>query len=223
MVDKDGLVLRFLKEVAKDDSLINNNDFNQERLEEVCNELKNIYSNGYRHMYSNIFTFVTDVYSEDKSELLINNLINNLNCINDYLNKNRHALDANTKKSFKKLLDHINLDIARINYIQGLFDISSNILEEVKIDVVDKQKQLEKQTNNLDKKVDRHTYDIIGIASLIFSAFSLLSINVTLFTAITSKDSISIYKVILLMVLFNFITISSVIVIYKMVKGISND
>ncbi|WP_099950589.1 hypothetical protein [Ezakiella peruensis] len=221
MDNKDNLIFEFLNNIADDENLINNNQFNVERLDIICNKLKDIYSDDYRHKYSSIFTFITDINNKENAERLINNLINNLNCINEYFEEKTCNLDDDTKKSFKKLLDHVNLDVSRINYLKGLLDLSKSKLEEVKKDAVENQEKLNEQTNILSNKVDRHTYDMIGVASLIFSAFSLMSINVTLFAAISSREGISILNIILLTFLFNLITVTSIFVIYKMIKGIA--
>lgn len=221
MDNKDNLIFEFLNNIADDENLINDNQFNVERLDIICNNLKDIYSDDYRHKYSSIFTFITNINNKENAERLINNLINNLNCINEYFEQETCTLDDNTKKSFKKLLDHVNLDVSRINYLKGLLDLSKSKLEEVKKDAVENQEKLNEQTKILSKKVDRHTYDMIGVASLIFSAFSLMSINVTLFAAISSKEGIGIWNIIILTLFFNLITVTAIFFIYKMIKGIA--
>lgn len=221
MDNKDNLIFKFLNNIADDENLINDNQFNVERLDIICDNLKDIYSDDYRHKYSSIFTFITNINNKENAERLINNLINNLNCINEYFEQETCTLDDNTKKSFKKLLDHVNLDVSRINYLKGLLDLSKSKLEEVKKDAVENQEKLNEQTKILSKKVDRHTYDMIGVASLIFSAFSLMSINVTLFAAISSKEGIGIWNIIILTLFFNLITVTAIFFIYKMIKGIA--
>ncbi len=95
-------------------SLLENNDIKSKAL-----ELKDIYSSGeFRHSYSEIFPIVTQVFTDENYNAEF--LINNLALIRGFAEKDYLQTEGEFGKkevlAVIKLCDHINLELARLNY-----------------------------------------------------------------------------------------------------------
>lgn len=86
-------------------------------LEGIFFKLEEIYADGqFRHCYSDIYSIITDIDTNpEKGNLDI--LSQNMLYIKENIINN---LSDTTKNSIRKLYDHTNLDISRINYIKSL-------------------------------------------------------------------------------------------------------
>lgn len=115
MNDKKSRLLSLIDELCRHD--FQNGD---EKVEECINELKDIYSDDYRHSYTDIFVKIQKLMSESNVEAL-DVLGDNL----DFLKKRLEDIsskfeDGSYRKAlegFNKFSDHINLEIARYNFI----------------------------------------------------------------------------------------------------------
>lgn len=94
-------------------SLLENNDIKSKAL-----ELKDIYSGEFRHSYSEIFPLVTKVFTDKNYNAEF--LINNLALIRGFAEKDYLQTESEFGKkelvAVIKLCDHINLELARLNY-----------------------------------------------------------------------------------------------------------
>lgn len=151
-------------------------------LESKVAELNNIYGdehsdNGYRHSYSSIFSTIASINQDSKMgsiEVLSDNLFFLAKC-NDIKNRKR----------VEKLYDHVNLEIAQINYMSkmknGLASDISQIKqknEEFKTTSSQLKKKLEafsKTSKELEGKINGMSRDyiaILGIFAAIILAFT---------------------------------------------------
>ena len=95
------------------------------KLESIYSRLENMYwndenseNNGFRHFYSDIFSTLSEI----KTNPALGNIDvvgSNLSLIRERYNaknkdKNEKLIDVS--ENIKKLFDHVNLDIARLNY-----------------------------------------------------------------------------------------------------------
>lgn len=91
---------------------------------QTLDELIRVYSNNFRHSYSKIFYKLQSVFSQDFE--ISSALGENLNSLGAYIHQQieLHPDDANLQnadKGFRKLYDHINLEIGRYNFIKQQF------------------------------------------------------------------------------------------------------
>lgn len=137
---------------------------------------------------------------------------------------------------FLKVIDHIKLEQLRLDSVRE--DLKNQFREkEQQVNDLDKQfKKSELQVKNLDEhisltedtvkrvhsKLTNHKFDLIALTTLIFSAFTMLQINVTLFSA-CANASYPLNQIVLLMTMVNIITVTSIMAIYSVIRKIHGD
>lgn len=133
-----------LKELSSKDSVSD-----EEKIRRYIHRLQSIYQPEFRHFYSNIFAVITEIDGDSgktTSERDIVTLQQNINVLYSY------CIDGNFSEEFKlclrKLYDHVNLDIARLEYTKRLVDkinesntITNNELRGVKAKAEQMQKE----------------------------------------------------------------------------------
>lgn len=94
-----------------------------EKIKAYLRRLQDIYQSEFRHFYSNIFAVITEIDGDSvkmAAERDIVTLQENINVLYS------HCIDGNFSEEFKlclrKLYDHVNLDIARLEYTKRLVD-----------------------------------------------------------------------------------------------------
>lgn len=222
MVNKERLLENIL-DVLSDISITRGLNENKANYYKIIDALSALYSDGYRHQYNIIFKKISKIYTSDDGEQKLNNIIYHLGLLKQIVEKNEE-FEENFIKSFIKLYDHVNLEVARIFYTNGMIQNQRNEYKQLFEDLNVQKGELKKVNNDLSntkKAIEKSGLDIIGIASLIFSAFTIITTNVSIFSAITSREDLSVLKIILIAILFNFIVVSSVFTIYKMVRASS--
>lgn len=222
MVSKERLLENIL-DVLSDISITRGLNENKANYYKIIDALSALYSDGYRHQYNIIFKKISKIYTSDDGEQKLNNIIYHLGLLKQIVEKNEE-FEENFIKSFIKLYDHVNLEVARIFYTNGMIQNQRNEYKQLFADLNVQKGELEKDNKDLSntkKAIENTSLDIIGIASLIFSAFTIITTNVSIFSAITSREDLSVLKIILIAILFNFIVVSSVFTIYKMVRASS--
>lgn len=222
MVSKERLLENIL-DVLSDISITRGLNENKANYYKIIDALSALYSDGYRHQYNIIFKKISKIYTSDDGEQKLNNIIYHLGLLKQIVEKNEE-FEENFIKSFIKLYDHVNLEVARIFYTNGMIQNQRNEYKQLFADLNVQKGELEKvnkDLSNTKKAIENTSLDIIGIASLIFSAFTIITTNVSIFSAITSREDLSVLKIILIAILFNFIVVSSVFTIYKMVRASS--
>lgn len=153
--------------------------------------LRDVYQNNFRHSYSGIHGAVTRIDEDPKFNFDI--LQNNLQQICETNHSNRN--DEIFQIKLDKLYDHVNLDIARINYVKELH------LRQEKRDRMTRI-ELEK-INERAQRMQRDYVTILGIFSAIIIAF-VAGLNISS-SALNNIDKVSVYQltfVILLLAIF---------------------
>ena len=222
MVSKEKLLENIL-DVLSDISITRSLNENKANYYYIISVLSALYSDGYRYQYNIIFKKISKIYTSDDGEQKLNNIIYHLGLLKQIVEKNE-KYEENFIKSFIKLYDHVNLEVARIFYTNGMIQNQRSEYKQLFEDLNVQKGELKKVNNDLSntkKAIENTSLDIIGIASLIFSAFTIITTNVSIFSAITSREDLSVLKIILIAILFNFIVVSSVFTIYKMVRASS--
>lgn len=203
------------------------------------NKLKQIYCDNYRHSYSKIFNELQNIFSDDLD--ISTTLGENLKCLDDYLQKQRvNGTDAtlfnDVISGFRKLSDHINLEIGRYNFIkqqfagektahcEGCQGSSTNINSEFAVlsERVEKQQEVlnniqpsiikaVSETDKIDSKLEANKLSSITaltIFSAVIMAFSGgISFESSVFESISST---SIYRLAFIVALSGFILFNTV-------------
>lgn len=195
----------------------------------IINDIIELYRDDYRHQYSIIMKIIASIHEADKGEEKLQKIIYNLGYLYNSLESSGYQFSnlndfEKLKKSLYKFRDHVNLEVARIEYTRGMIERQNANNRQLFADIENQKREL--RTFNMDlsstkKAMEKTNIDIIGIASLIFSAFTLITTNVSIFSAISSRTDLSIIKILAIAVLFNLIVVSAVFVIFKMVRASS--
>lgn len=175
-----------------------------ETLEKYFNILEDIYysensTETFRHYYSDIFGWISQIdndYSGKSGDLEI--LSQNISIIRREYEKCVVDRKKNVAKSIDKLYDHINLDIARINYIKTLQSSSENEMESISQQLLLLNKQMNdevEKAEDVSKKVNNVYSEFVSILG-IFSAIVLVFFGGTSVFAniIAAMDKSSVYK-----------------------------
>lgn len=148
---------------------------NKTKLEKVYNELKDIYTTNtdetaFRHYYSDIFSVLSEL-KNDGFELDI--IGENLKMVYEYCEK---MGDRELVKNVRKFLDHTNLEISRINYINAIEQRMNITDESIGNRIIDINTQVDdaaKGVDELKEKVHSSYSDFVSILG-IFSAIVLV-------------------------------------------------
>jgi hypothetical protein len=129
----------------------------------------------YRHYYSDIFAVISQIDQKlidgDKETLSQNMELFKTYC---ELQFQEQKISDNFLKAIRKLYDHVNLDVARLNYFSKIMETSEQNLKDIapKIDSL-RTEQKEIQANIDDaKKIGRDYITILGIFASIVLAFT---------------------------------------------------
>lgn len=199
-----------LIELSKSDAI----KCDEDKYNFLC-RIKNIYFNNgiqiFKHYYSDIFPLLTNL---KKTENNIDYVGENLNTILSYCKEND---DEYVYSVLKKLWDHTNLEIARINYVTSIdarLDITGKEFQEKFAGISQEAKKISKQQKSISKTVDRinNIYsEFISILG-IFSAIVLIYFGGTsiIGNVLSMMNTVIIFKSILLclivgLIIFNII------------------
>lgn len=198
--DKTLKLQKIIFELSKDQKSLEN----PVQLEKYFEILEDIYftensRDGFRHYYSDIFGWITQIDKDPFGELgNLDVLSQNIDEIKNAYIKCAYNRKRNVCKSIEKLYDHINLDIARINYLKTIQSTSED-----KMQMIDQQVLLLKQTmdqelsnaEDVSKKVNNAYSEFVSILG-IFSAIVLVFFGGTSIFAnvIAAMYKTSIYK-----------------------------
>lgn len=189
-----------------------------------------------RPNYHEVAHFVMDNWSQDNDEL--DYFIEALEYIE---NERRAFLLANSpcsKKNnevcnlddfFIKIIDHIRLELYRLNSLadelKKEYAKNEKQQKELNLQIAQFQITLDKVEQNnqkVEKELSNNKFDLIALTTLIFSAFTMLQLNVTIFAACV-KEAYSLNLVVLSMAMVNIIVITTIMAIYSVVRKIHGD
>lgn len=126
-------------------------------LENQIEELNEIYDGDFRHSYSQILITIQNL-DDSKRILLMTNIEQVLNSING-------KLSLQAQKGLKKLNDHIQLDISRLNYFKKEFEKdAANLKDRIDKAQAEQSNALLKFTS-LSNQISKHEKDISTVKS----------------------------------------------------------
>lgn len=189
-------------------------------IDEFIGKLKEVYGDKeFRHMYSGFYATITVIDAESNLDILSQNIGILYRKIRHDYEESTTNISENTYRGITKFYDHVNLDIARINYLRGV----SKTAEELKQQVTETRKessQLMKKAAGMQKEY----IAILGIFSaIIVSFFSGIGFSSSVLANINASSIYRLLFVVVLegVVLFNLLGLLTNF-IYKIVD-IRND
>lgn len=153
----------------------------------------------FRHYYSDIFGWLTQIdldYTGEHGDLDV--LSQNISIIKDTYEGCAITRERNVYRSISKLYDHINLDIARLNYLKTMQNSSNSQMEEINQQIYFLRQTVDEElekAEDVGKKVNNAYSEFVSILG-IFSAIVLVFFGGTSIFAniIAAMDKSSIYK-----------------------------
>lgn len=96
---------------------LSTDNWHEDKAKEYLERLRTIYSQNYRHDYSIFFPLLNEMQNSNEFDLQI--LIQNIGYLRDYIDQNfcnsGGSYDSDDIKQIVKLLDHLNLEVSRID------------------------------------------------------------------------------------------------------------
>lgn len=137
-----------------------------------------------------------------------------------------------------KIIDHIELEKLRLNSLSDSLkkEYLQNEMQRQKFsEELDRQKKvlalsvhqieqtvswIEEDSKKLRTELSSHKFDVIALTTLIFSAFTMIQVNVTTFSALADK---ALGNIVLMMSIVNIIVITTIMAIYSVIRKIHGD
>lgn len=160
-------------------------------------EFQTIYSGNFRHLYSELFSIIIENTEEQNGSL-----VSNMRFIYDRLHSGDVKIAENVKKSIVKLYDHINLDVARVNY----FLLTDKKNETDKKNLTEKLQNEAAKLQKIKQKAQAMQKEYIAILG-IFSAIVITVVAGLIFTSsvLENIEKASIYRLLFVVWLVGFI------------------
>lgn len=173
--------------------------YTEKDINNFIKELQRIYQNGFRHLYSDIFHTITLIDNADNKKYSLESL--NL-VIKEIYNVVSNGKEYNEDfcLSIKKLYDHINLDIGRIEY-------TKKIAEKINAENLKTKEELNTIATKAEK-MQKEYITILGIfSSIVITFVAGMSFSSSVLSNIdkTSINRLSFVMVMLAIFLFNFL------------------
>lgn len=210
---------------------------NFEENTEIYDKFKTLYDRDnnekFRHFYSDIFPVLRKIKdSSDYGDLDI--LSQNLDIVRcKYQERNRDENGALTDicNSLNKLYDHINLEISRINYFEGLFSQKigkgelnninasirtlTNTSERLSNDFDQKIKKAEKRIETIQEKTENQQKEYITILSILSSVILVFNAGIIFSASVLENISAStIYRIVLIALIIGLVIINLIFALF---------
>lgn len=209
-------------------------------VEKYFNNFQKLYvipgNSKWRHNYSIIFSTIAFINS-NLTQKSIDSLAENIQLLNkkyqEYFKNNQIKEADNISKELEKLKDHVNLDVARLNYTFALLtNINSqikglnNFAEDLKIQSKENEKEIDDKINNFskdlkdsNKEIERENITILGIFASIVLAFTggLFFSN----SVLENINSISIYRLLMIISIIGFVIYNLIWILLEFVRSIN--
>ncbi|MBM6810951.1 hypothetical protein H5983_07700 [Faecalitalea cylindroides] len=201
---------------------------------EYYKELENLYysdnEDNFRHYYSDIFSILSDILQDsDKGNILY--LSSNMRLL--YLrykpiNKDVNGNVIDISNNIKKLYDHVNLEVSRIDYINKLFN---NVKQDENMNsLISKINTYENERKNFEAKQDeikakisnqeKEYITILGIFAAIVLAFTGgFSFTSSIFD---NLNQASIYRTLILTLVIGFVLVNMLYGLFFYINSLLN-
>lgn len=203
----------------------------EEEIWEYVKKLQGIYRDGFRHWYSDVFSIVARVYHDnsDAARLLSNNIKDIYQAVNQNEENGEDTLEL--RKSVKKLYDHVNLDVARMQDTEKQFkewdraqDSERRKLGDRVEALSEKAESMRQKAESMQRKAENMQKDYITILGIFAAILITFVAGMTFSSSILNNiDKASIYRLtfVMLMIALMLFNLLHLLIdfIRKMQKG----
>lgn len=196
---------------------------NDKEIEYIISELQEIYSGEYRHDYSVFFPLLYDLGTND-SKSSIEMLQYSLIAIKDFIDKSHiNNEDGSYEPEYKKiikLIDHLNLEAARI-----VVELKSqNQIDEAELKVKNITDAYQKVEDGLERavnKAEKAQKEFISILSIFAAVVLFFTIDSNYFTnAMAGMNNSSVFKIVFVVCVCGIVLINGFYLLFDFIKKI---
>lgn len=199
-------------------------NWHEDKAKEYLEKLRTIYSQNYRHDYSIFFPLLNEMQNSNEFDLQI--LIQNIGYLRDYIDQNfcnsGGSYDSDDIKQIVKLLDHLNLEVSRIDVN------NSNIyqIQNLKKELEESKKRLEdvkKELTDATKKAESLQAEFISILSVFSAVILVFFVDTQLITeAMANMQSSSIFRLILVLSICGLVLFNGLFLLFRFISYLIN-
>lgn len=220
-----------LFDLATDQQMLDNSSKRSkmyQRLEALYHPLNNEI--GFRHYYSDIFRVITEIGQREQSDG-VEILCQNLSLIRDGYQAVNYDNDGNIidiSDNIRKLYDHVNLDVSRIQYLkdEGKRILGEDVLNDlqsennrIKTEIISSQKDQSKIRAEL-KNQQKEYIAILGIFAAVVLAFTG---GIAFTTSVLNNiHSASIYRIAIISLIIGLVLINILFGLFYYVDNLVN-
>ena len=194
----------------------------------------------FRHFYSDIFSVLTQI-QQDPTLGNIDILAQNLDVIRNGYQATTKAQDGrliDVSDAINKLYDHVNLDVARINYSDSLFHTMSGeaTIEQMKAElnsvkstvqemhsVADSFKGIEQKIQDVEKQLDSSQKDNISILGIFAAVVLAFTGGIAFSTSVLNNIAqASIYRTVLVSLVIGLVLVNTIFGLFYFVNTVVN-
>lgn len=142
---------------------------------DIVNRLRAIYENGFRHSYSEVFQVVSESlrYNNGSEEIpMLTNLEYLLDTVRQGLNSKSKKAEKDFYLSIFKLRDHVNLEMARFQYLSDGPVSEIEGLRKKSLQIEKRLEQVWQESQNSAQKIHGESISILAIFAAVVIAFS---------------------------------------------------
>lgn len=205
-------------------TLSSNKDKSEIYLELECIYAKDDEFEDFRHFYSDIFA-VLSLIDKDPSLGNMEILSQNMDIVRQGyrpMNNDADGKSVNIEKQINKLYDHINLEIARMNYFKKTEMRTETELQKVSetLSQVENSVSRMKDTIDMANEMQKQYITILGIfASIVLAFTGGIAFSTSVLENIASA---SIYRIVLIAVVLAFVLTNIVYILTRFIMEIVN-
>lgn len=181
-----------------------------------------IYQDGFRHMYSDVFSIVARVYQDDAAA--VHSLSNNIRDIYNAVNQSENN-DAQSKLriNIKKLYDHVNLDVTRMQYTKDRFDEWDKQQDKERRRIASQMKELEDKAGSMQRNAENMQRDYVTILGIFAAILITFVAGMTFSSSILNNiDKVSIYRLTFVMLMIALMLFNLLQVLIDFIRKMQN-
>lgn len=200
---------------------LSTDNWHEDKAKEYLGKLRAIYSQNYRHDYSIFFPLLTEMQKKS-NEFDLQILIQNIGYLRDYIDQNfcnsGGSYDGDDIKQIVKLLDHLNLEVSRIDVN------NANIyqIQNLKRELEESKQRLEDVKNKLTdatKKAESLQAEFISILSVFSAVILVFFVDTQLITeAMANMQSSSIFRLILVLSICGLVLFNGLFLLFRFIS-----
>lgn len=192
-------------------------------LRQMLVKLKFIYSNDFRHNYSEFFPLIVDI-SKDNNSYNLDFLSNNLEALREMVLKSFIEGESKSNalyQSLDKLIDHINLEIARYSH----YSMSEQKVNDLESKHRALQSELKESTEALklaQKKVSTVQTELIAVLSIFAAIVLTFSGSISFIgNALSGMGTTPFFRAVFFVLLCGFVVFNTIFLMMYMVGKIT--